>query len=352
VLFLKGDGAGEGGDRPFLDRFDLADRTSTRVWESSTDAHESFSSFALGTTSSIVIRREGPGEPPHHTLVDLSGGARRDLYEVPDPHPWVSGLHRELVRYEREDGVPLSGWLSLPPGHEPVADGPLPLVLWAYPMDYGSADTAGQVRGDGRSFVRLSAESPLWFTQRGYAVLDRTAMPVVGDPETKNDTFVEQIVGSAAAAIDHLSSIGVADATRVLVGGHSYGAYMTATLLAHSRLFAAGIARSGAYLRALTPFGFQTERRSFWEVPEIYDRLSPYRYAHQIKDPLLLVHGAADNNPGTHTFQSERLFQAIQGNGGTARLVLLPGESHGYQAVESVLHVLAEQMAWADRWLF
>jgi dipeptidyl aminopeptidase/acylaminoacyl peptidase len=350
-LFLAGAGAREGGDRPFLDRFDLTTRTSERVWESSAERRESFTAFADTSRSRIIVRREGPGEPPHHVVVDLGTGEERSLYDVPDPHPWLQGMRRELVRYERADGVQLSGWLTLPPGHDPATDGPLPLVIWAYPQDYGTGDTAGQVRGDATSFVRLSAESPLWFAHHGYAVLDRTAMPVIGDPETKNDTFVEQVVASAAAAIDHLVAIGVADPGRVLVGGHSYGAYMTATLLAHSDLFAAGIARSGAYLRALTPFGFQTERRSYWEVPELYEHLSPYRYADRITAPLLLIHGEDDANSGTHTFQTERLFQAIQGTGGTARLVLLPGESHGYQAVESVLHVLAEQLDWADRWL-
>ncbi len=241
--------------------------------------------------------------------------------------------------------------LYLPPGYDQSRDGRLPLVVWAYPLDYGDAATAGQVRGSTQRFTRLQPGQPMWFVLRGYAVLNSATMPVIGDPDTMNDTFVEQITASAAAHISALDELGIIDPQRVAVGGHSYGAFMTANLLAHTDLFAAGIARSGAYNRSLTPFGFQAERRSFWEVPEVYDRMSPFRYADQISDPLLLIHGALDSNSGTFPLQSERLFQAVQGTGGTARLVILPHESHGYVARESVLHVLAEEFGWLARWL-
>jgi dipeptidyl aminopeptidase/acylaminoacyl peptidase len=241
--------------------------------------------------------------------------------------------------------------LHLPPGYDPACDGRLPLVVWAYPLDYGSAATAGQVRGSSKRFTRLTASEPVWFVLRGYAVLANATMPVIGDPETMNDTYIEQIGAAAAAHIAALDAMGIVDPGRVAVGGHSYGAFMTANLLAHTDLFAAGIARSGAYNRSLTPFGFQTERRSFWEAPQIYDQVSPFRYAHQMTTPILLIHGEQDANSGTFPIQSQRLFQAVQANGGTARLVLLPHESHGYVARESVLHMLAEQFRWLDRWL-
>jgi dipeptidyl aminopeptidase/acylaminoacyl peptidase len=241
--------------------------------------------------------------------------------------------------------------LYLPAGHDPARDGRLPLVIWAYPLDYGDPVTAGQVRGSSQRFIRLQAGDAAWFVLRGYAVLASATMPVIGDPETMNDTFVEQIGGAAAAHIRALDEAGLIDPGRVAVGGHSYGAFMTANLLAHTGLFRAGIARSGAYNRSLTPFGFQTERRSFWEVPGVYDRLSPFRYADQIAAPLLLLHGERDSNTGTFPIQSERLFQAIQATGGTARLVILPHESHSYLGRESVLHMLAEQFRWLDRWL-
>jgi dipeptidyl aminopeptidase/acylaminoacyl peptidase len=272
------------------------------------------------------------------------------LTHYTDPHPEVTRLHKELVRYERADGVPLSGMLYLPPGIAPDSQPNLPLLLWAYPEEYSDAATAGQVRGSDKTFTRLMGTSPLWFLLRGWAVLMDAAMPIVGDPETMNDTFAEQLVGAATAAIHTLTERGIADPKRVVVGGHSYGAFMTANLLAYAPgLFRAGIARSGAYNRTLTPFGFQSERRSYWEAPEIYHKLSPFTHADKIKDPLLLIHGQVDNNPGTHTIQSERFYQALQAHGATARLALLPHESHGYRARESVLHVLWEMLDWAER---
>jgi dipeptidyl aminopeptidase/acylaminoacyl peptidase len=305
-----------------------------------------------GPEGEAVIWHESPVEPPGLWVVSLDEpGARRLLAGWPDPHPGLTHMTKRLILTDRGDGVQLSGLLHTPPGYDPARDGPLPLVLWAYPHDFGSADTAGQVRSSTTRFTRLTASDPAWFVLRGYAVLADATMPVIGDPETKNDNYVEQIAAAAAAHVKALTQAGIADPSKVAVGGHSYGAFMTANLLAHTDLFAAGIARSGAYNRTLTPFGFQTERRSYWEVPEVYDRVSPFRYANQISTPILLVHGGDDANSGTFPVQSERLFQAIGGNGGTARLVILPLESHGYVARESVLHVLAEQFSWLDRWL-
>jgi dipeptidyl aminopeptidase/acylaminoacyl peptidase len=258
-------------------------------------------------------------------------------------------MKKELIRYVRPDGVPLSGMLYLPADHS--AGTRLPCLIWAYPLEYSDAATAGQVRGSADAFTFFRGATPLLFVTQGYAVLMDATMPVVGDPETVNNTFVEQIVSSAKSAIDRLDSMGVIDRKRVCISGHSYGAFMTVNLLAHSDLFAAGIARSGAYNRTLTPFGFQSERRSFWEAQDTYMKMSPFTYADKIKAPLLLIHGEADNNTGTFPIQSERLFQALKGTGGTARLVMLPFESHGYSARESVLDVLAESFSWADTYV-
>jgi dipeptidyl aminopeptidase/acylaminoacyl peptidase len=258
-------------------------------------------------------------------------------------------MKKDLIRYKREDGVELSGTLYLPPGYKEGER--LPVVIWAYPLEYSDARVAGQVRDSPNRFTFFRGTSQLFFVTQGYAVLDGAQMPVVGDPKTMNDTFVEQIVASAKAAIDILDAKGIADRKRVGVGGHSYGAFMTANLLAHCDLFAAGIARSGAYNRTLTPFGFQNERRTLWEAPEIYFKLSPFMSAHKINEPILLIHGEADNNSGTFPIQSERLFQALRGYGGTVRLVMLPYESHGYSARESVFHVLAEMFEWFDKYV-
>ena len=271
------------------------------------------------------------------------------MTQFKDPAPQLTGLEKRLLKYHRADGVPLSGFLYLPPGYKPGTR--LPGVVWAYPLEFSDAGTAGQVRGSPNSFTRLTGDSPLFFLTQGYAVLMDATMPVIGDPETMNDTYIEQVVSAAKAAVDTLDAMGVVDRNRIAVAGHSYGAFMTANLLAHSDLFAAGIARSGAYNRSLTPFGFQAERRSYWEATDVYTRVSPFTYAHKIDEPLLMTHGEEDNNSGTFPIQSERLFQAIQGNGGTARLVMLPFEGHGYRSRESILHVLAEMFAWADKYV-
>jgi dipeptidyl aminopeptidase/acylaminoacyl peptidase len=350
-IYLRGDGASPDGDRPFLDRLELADLQKQRLWQSPSGAYEQPLGFPGDDREHLLIWHESRTEPPNLAVIRLDGTDRITLTDWPDPHPQLTGMDKRLLTYDRGDGVQLTGMLHLPPGYDPARDGRLPVVIWAYPLDYGDAATAGQVRGTTERFTRLMSSDPVWFVLRGYAVLQGATMPVIGDPETMNDSYVEQISQAAAAHIAALTDMGIADPQRVAVGGHSYGAFMTANLLAHTGLFAAGIARSGAYNRSLTPFGFQTERRNFWEATSVYDRVSPFRYADKIAAPLLLVHGERDANSGTFPIQSERLFQAIQATGGTARLVVLPHESHGYIARESVLHVLAEQFSWLDRWL-
>jgi dipeptidyl aminopeptidase/acylaminoacyl peptidase len=227
----------------------------------------------------------------------------------------------------------------------------LPTVVWAYPREYNDADTAGQISGSLQRFTTITGPSHLFFLLHGYAILDDAAMPVVGTPETVNNTYLEQVVADAKAAIDKAVEMGVTDRDRVGVGGHSYGGFMTANLLAHSRLFRAGIARSGAYNRSLTPFGFQSERRSFWEAQDVYLKMSPFLHADKIKDPILFIHGQADDNTGTFPIQSERMYAAVRGNGAVARLVMLPDEAHGYRAKETIEHVLWEQLNWFDKYV-
>jgi dipeptidyl aminopeptidase/acylaminoacyl peptidase len=347
AIYLEGQGASENGDRPFLDRLNLSTLAKQRLFRCDESSHERFLGFAGSGRGSILTRRETKTDPPNLYLVDLTTRERRQLTAYQDPTPRLTRMKKDLVRYQRRDGVPLSATLYLPADHVPGRR--LPALVWAYPNEYSDPATAGQVRGTPNAFPRLVGPSPLFLVTQGYAVLMDATMPVVGDPETVNDTYVEQISDAARAAVDLLDARGVADRRRILVAGHSYGAFMTANLLAHTDLFAAGIARSGAYNRTLTPFGFQSERRSFWEAPQLYMKVSPFSHANTINEPILLIHGEADNNSGTFPVQSERLFEAIRGNGGTARLVILPHESHGYRARESVLHTLAEMIEWADR---
>ena len=267
----------------------------------------------------------------------------------PDPVPVLRGIERRIVTYERDDGTPLSFTLYLPPGYEEGTR--LPTVVYAYPREFSDASTAGQVRGSEKRFTRFGGPSHLFFLLRGYAVLHSTRMPVIGDPDTMYDTFVEQLVAGAKAAVDKAVEMGVADPDRIGVTGHSHGGLMTVTLLAHSDLFRAGIARSGSYNHTIRPFGFQSERRTLWEAPGTYAHLSPVMHAPKINEPLLLIHGEIDENPGTIPFQSERLFEAVRGCGGTVRLLMLPFEGHGYRARESVEHVLWEQLEWFDRYV-
>jgi dipeptidyl aminopeptidase/acylaminoacyl peptidase len=361
-IYLSGAGASREGDMPFLDRLDLQTLKAERIFRSSSEKYEAFVALLRDDASAFVTRIESPAEPPNYFVrshrsflaAKPSGGSEHvvgwiavPITEFKDPTPQLRGIRKQLVTYKRKDGVPLSFTLYLPPGYKEGTR--LPTVVWAYPLEFNDADTAGQVTGSTQRYTTIAGPSHLFFLLNGYAVLDNATMPVVGTPEKVNDTYVEQITESAAAAIDKAVEMGVTDRERVGVGGHSYGAFMTANLLAHTDLFRAGIARSGAYNRTLTPFGFQSERRILWEAPETYIKVSPFMQAHKIKEPILLIHGEADNNTGTFPIQSERMYQAIRGTGGTVRYVTLPLESHGYSARESTEHVLSEMLDWFDR---
>lgn len=353
-IFLSGMGASPQGDRPFFRAMNLKTLETREIFRAGTEEFETFVAMLDNDGMSFITRKESPTEPPNLYLRQVCPPGRvctalayRAITEFKDPTPQLREIKRQIVRYKRSDGVDLSFTLYLPPGYKEGTR--LPTVVWAYPLEFTDAAVAGQVSGSENRFTQMGGSSHLFFLLQGYAVLDDATMPIVGDPETVNDTFVKQIVDSAKAAIDKGVEMGVVDPERVGVGGHSYGAFMTANLLAHSDLFRAGIARSGAYNRTLTPFGFQSERRTFWEAPDLYAKVSPFFFANKINEPILLIHGEVDNNQGTFPMQSERLYAAISGNGGTARLVMLPLESHGYAAKESIEHTLYEMIEWFDR---
>ena len=349
AIWLRGAGWQADGRRPFLDRYDLATGTATRLFRSELDPLEQ-PFFPLDPDAArILTQRQSPAAPPNMFVRTRASGALRALTAFADPAPQLRAIGRRLVTYKRADGVELSFTLYTPPGWKEGQR--VPTFVWAYPLEYFDRSTASQNTNTTQTFVTVTGASPLLLTLAGYAVLDNASMPIVGDPKTVNDTYVDQLVSDAQAAVDEAVSIGVADPNRIAVGGHSYGAFMTANLLAHTRLFKAGIARSGAYNRTLTPFGFQNERRTYWEATDLYTKMSPFTYANAIKDPLLLIHGMADDNTGTYPIQSERLYAALQGNGGTARLVMLPYEAHGYVGRESIETTLAEMVDWLNRWI-
>ncbi len=348
-IFLVGAGASQKGEFPFLDRYDLNTGKSERIFQCADGAFESVVSLTSEDGTRFLTRHESPSDPPNIFARSAGSTEKTALTHFPDPAPQLRGITKQLVTYKRADGVQLSFTLYLPPNYKPGER--LPTVVWAYPLEFSDAATAGQVSGSPYHFTTIGGISHLFLITQGYAVLDNATMPVIGDPETMNNTYVEQIVASAKAAIDKAADMGVTDPNRVGVGGHSYGAFMTANLLAHSDLFRAGVARSGAYNRTLTPFGFQSERRTIWEAPEMYIKVSPFMQADKIKRPILLIHGMADDNSGTFPIQSERMYQAIKGNGGIVRYVQLPYEAHGYLARESTEHTLWEMVNWFDKWV-
>jgi len=350
-LYLRGAGASAEGDQPFLDRLEIATGKKERLWQSTEPYYETLIHVIDSDATRIVTQRESPTEPPNFYLRDLRAGSSTQLTHLGDPAPWFAKVQSQLITYKRDDGVQLSATMYLPPGYD-RSQGRLPFYFWAYPREFLSADAASQVTGSPYQFRRPPRQNHLLLLTQGYGVLDGPTMPIVGkDGKEPNDTYVEQLVADAKAAIDKIVDMGVGDRDRVGIGGHSYGAFMTGNLLAHSRLFRAGIAESGAYNRSLTPFGFQAEPRTYWEAQDIYERMSPFNYADKIQDPLLLIHGQRDSNSGTFPIQSERLFAAIKGNGGNVRYVQLPLEPHGYTAVETQRHVAWEMINWLDKYV-
>ncbi|OAX88361.1 aminoacyl peptidase [Xanthomonas nasturtii] len=348
-LFLLGKGASPEGDRPFVDRFDLQSKRATRLFHSQAPTYSAPLALLDAQGTQLLLSRESPEEPANYFVQSLGDAtsAPRALTQFAHPLPQLRGVQKEQIRYKRADGVDLTATLLLPPGYDPKRDGPRPLLIWAYPGEFKSADTASQVTDSPYRFNAINYWGPQAFLAIGYVVLNNPTMPIVGEGDAEpNDTYVPQLIADAQAAVDEVVRRGVTDRQHIAIGGHSYGAFMTANLLAHTRLFKAGIARSGAYNRTLTPFGFQAEERNYWQAQPVYQAMSPFNYADKIKDPLLLIHGQDDNNTGTFPIQSERMFAAIKGLGGTARLVMLPNESHAYRARQSIMQMLAESEQW------
>lgn len=359
-VYFRGSGGTEEGDRPFLDLRNLENDQAKRLFRCDAERYEYFVAFA-GGEDKFVLRSESSVDVPNYYLATFDkniepdkGEAsmtikRQSITKFEDPAPILRKIKKRIVHYQRADSIPLSFKLHLPPGYKEGT--PLPTVVYAYPQEFSGAKTAGQVTGSTRRFIRLYGPSHLYFLLRGYAVLDRTSMPMIGDPETTYNTFVPQLVADAEAAVKKAIEIGVADPDRIGIIGHSHGGLMVANLLAHTDLFSAGIARSGSYNKTNQPFGFQSERRSLFDAKDVYIQVSPTFFADKVNEPILIIHGNDDSNPGTLTFQSKVFYEAVRGSGGNARLVLLPFEDHGYRAKESIEHVLWEQLRWFDKYV-
>ncbi|MFC6858670.1 alpha/beta hydrolase family protein [Zunongwangia atlantica] len=352
--YLIGDGFSEKGQYPFIDKIDLSTGKTDRLYQSAfEDKKETIVEAIDMDKGEILVRIEASTEYPNYYIRNLKKRiGLQQITSFENPFKSLEEVSKEVITYKREDGLELNGTLYLPAGYDKENPEKLPMIMWAYPREYKDKNSASQNTSNANDFTYPYYGSPIYWVNRGYAVLDDAAFPIIGEgDEQPNDTFRKQLVDNAAAAIDAVDKMGFIDPDRVAVGGHSYGAFMVANLLSHSDLFAAGIARSGAYNRTLTPFGFQSEERNYWEAPEVYYTMSPFMHADKMKTPLLLIHGEADNNSGTYPMQSERYFNALKGLGATARLVMLPKESHGYSAKESVLHVLWEQDEWLEKYV-
>jgi len=360
VIYLRGGGWSPEGQRPFLDRFELDTRKSARLFRSAKEGLESFVDFEGEDTGTFLTWYQSPTDPPNLMRRTL-GAAIPDAAEgeasrastsqavthIPDPTPVVRKIKKRLIKYERKDGTELSFVLYTPADY--VEGTRLPAILNAYPLDYASTATAGQIRGSDQTFTRLRGHLLLLLS--GYAVIDSAAFPIVGDPKQAYDTYIEQLVEDAEAATAKAVELGVVDPDRIGVTGHSHGALMTVNLLVHTELFRAGVATSGAYNKTLTPFGFQNERRSVWNGLDVYLKVSPFFHVNELHAPLLLMHGTEDANPGTTPLQSEQLYEAIRGTGGTARLVMLPHEPHWYSAMESNEQLAYEELRWFDQYV-
>jgi dipeptidyl aminopeptidase/acylaminoacyl peptidase len=350
-LYLRGTGASPEGDRPFIDRFDLTTNKTERLWQSAAPDYEQALQVVDRDANLLITQRESPTDPPNIFVRDLRNKSLTPITKLGDPAPYFANVKSQLITYTRPDGVKLSATLYLPSGYD-KSQGRLPFFFWAYPREFQSADAASQLAGSPYQFKRPARQNYLMLLMHGYGVLDGPTMPIVGaNGKEPNDTYIEQLVASAQAAVDKIVEMGVADRDRVGIGGHSYGAFMTLNLLAHSDIFRTGIAESGAYNRTLTPFGFQAEPRTYWEAPEVYNAMSPFNYANKINEPVLLTHGQRDDNSGTFPIQSERLFAAIKGNGGNVRYIQLPLEPHGYTARETQRHLLWEYINWLDKYV-
>lgn len=351
-IFMLGTGASAKGDLPFLNSFDINTKKTTQLWRCEEPYYESVTDILDFDKLIVVTNKQSQTEQPNFYIRDLKNNSAKAITNFADPQPGLRGITKQKITYKRKDGVDLAADLYLPKGYDAAKDGKLPVMMWAYPREFKSAADAAQLRGSKYTFTRVGYGSIVFWATQGYAIMDNAEFPIVGEGDKQpNDNFVDQLTWSAEAAINKIAEMGIGDSTRVAVGGHSYGAFMTANLLAHTKLFKAGIARSGAYNRTLTPFGFQNEERTYWQAPEVYFNMSPFSYADKIKTPMLMIHGEADNNPGTFPIQSERLYNAIKGHGGTVRFVQLPFESHGYAAKENILHMLWEQHQWLEKYV-
>lgn len=352
-LLMQARGASPDGDMPYISRYQIKEKKNNILWRCEAPYYESIEKVIDPMKQIVITSRQSKQEPANLFHRDLKKKRSNQLTHFKNPYPEMKGVTKEKIHYKRADGLDLTATVYLPAGYDKERDGRLPVLMWAYPREFRKKADAAQVRGSQYTFTNIGNGSPVFWVMRGFCVMENVEMPIVSTSENAepNDNFLDQLIMNAEAAINAIEKMGVGDRNRVAIGGHSYGAFMTANLMTHTKLFKAGIARSGAYNRTLTPFGFQSETRTYWEAPEVYYTMSPFSFANQLSGALLLIHGDMDNNTGTYPMQTERFFQALKGHGAITRFISLPYESHGYTARENILHLLQECDAWLDKYV-
>jgi dipeptidyl aminopeptidase/acylaminoacyl peptidase len=351
-VYLEGDGLKEDfKPQPFVDRVAIGGGQKERVFEGGKDMYERPLVPLDPDLSQMIVARESKAEFPNSYLWSPSGSMNK-LTANQDPFPEITGVKRVDFTFTRRDGLEIQGRISLPVGYQEGTR--VPAMFWTYPSEYSSEkeyeEDAIRDRNHNR-FTHLSylRWSDIWLSQ-GYALV-HPDVPIIDKGNTYNDNYVQHMVDSLYAAIRKVDQMGYIDVDRIGHGGHSYGAFATANLLAHTPFFKAGIAGNGAYNRSLTPMGFQSERRFIWDTHGLYLEMSPFFQADRIDTPILLYHGADDNNTGTFPIQSDRLIQALTGLGKTAVLYKYPYESHSPRAKATYMDIWARWLEWFDKYV-
>ena len=170
----------------------------------------------------------------------------------------------------------------------------------------------------------------------------------MGDTGRMNDNYTRDLRENLDAVIDAVVEAGFVDRNKMGIGGHSYGAFSTVNALTLVPYFKAGIAGDGMYNRSLTPFGFQSERRDFFQAEQTYLDMSPFFRADKISGALLMYHALEDQNVGTAPISSIRMFHALQGLGKPAALYMYHYEDHSDATYASDLDLWARWFAWFD----
>ena len=333
--------------RGFVDKVEIKSGQKSRVFEGRTDMYETVTAALDDDFSKFVVARESPTQVSDAYLRDGASGNYTKLTNNKDYTPEFTAAIRKRIPVMRADGYRFIVNLTLPQDYKPGTR--LPAMFWFYPYEF--TDQAGYDRtlrtNNINQFPNAGPRTIEYLVTQGYAVANFDP-PIFGANGRMNDNYVSDLVGNLTAVIDELDKQGFIDRSRLGLGGHSYGAFSTVNAMVNTPYFKAGIAGDGMYNRSLTPNGFQSERRDFWEAQKTYLDMSPFFKADKLTGALLMYHSIEDQNVGTAPISSERMMHALQGLGKVASLYMYPYEDHGPAAKETLLDQWARWTAWLD----